>query len=160
MTLKNSLFSGFSRNKTKVCKNQAKLWKTQAKFWKKLKQNLRKTQKPPTPVELICQKSVQKKPCCSTSRSITYSERHHSRIFEIRIKLLAVGFWADYLLVSTSLSRASLVQASPVSSKCFSYFTDKKAPKNKLKIDLANLGFKRKTQIRGRLFFSNPYGLV
>ena len=36
--------------------------KLKLNFEKKLKQNLRKTQKPPTPVELICQKSVQKSP--------------------------------------------------------------------------------------------------
>ena len=36
--------------------------KTQAKFRKKLKPKSKKTQKPPTPVEMSCQKNVQKKP--------------------------------------------------------------------------------------------------
>ena len=43
--------------------------KLKLNFEKKLKQNLRKTQKPPTPVELICQKSVQKKPCLQILQS-------------------------------------------------------------------------------------------
>ena len=36
--------------------------KTQAKFRKKLKPKSKKTQKPPTPVEMSCQKNVQKNP--------------------------------------------------------------------------------------------------